>query len=363
MIRKILEQLEILGSRTLEENIQLCGQLELAIKKWQSWRRLAQAVHLLLFGAAGSLFMIMTWVEVLMETGRGAEIPPKFNPVFPRMLTEADTPVLYQKYFTLILILLILPIFTDILFAVKSKGPLSKSLSSSAPLVLKSPHADEQFSYLEKSLKQAHSALYSSGSGILQHGICIVFALTTLYICVAIEYANQLSEKMSYCIGAPLLVFVLCEAAFLISSLPMKLLFSTGKEQNLLLEIQNKKLSWYRGTLREETRKKEEEARKKEEEAKLAAMTPAERRQYEWLQEHEARKREAEARKREEKKRQEEKEMEEFLATHRAACRFYSGGICNYYSNPNYTSHCSYYNNPGQCSACLVENGLIFVEK
>ena len=92
MILNILNQLVILDSRTLEENIRLCGQLEQAVKRWQLWRRLAQGVHLLLFAAAGSSLMVMTWVESLMEAGRSAEIPSMLNPVFPRMLTEADIP-------------------------------------------------------------------------------------------------------------------------------------------------------------------------------------------------------------------------------------------------------------------------------
>lgn len=343
MMLKILKQLEKLDSRTLEENIQLCGQLELAIKNWQFWRRAAWAVHLLLFGAAGSLLMIMTWVETLMETGHGTEIPPILNPVSPRILVESDTPVLYRTYFTLILILLMLSILASIVFAVKYRT--AKLPPSTA---LKLSQDEEQFHDLQASLEQAYSTLSRSG-GILQYAACIVFVPAALYLYVTFEMEGPPEENLFYLIGFPLLFFVLLEVVFLISALPMRLLFSTTKEAHLLLGIKSTEIYLYKRTL-------QKEALKKEEEAKLAAMTPEERRQYEWLKEHEARKRE-------EKKRREEREMEEFLATHRMSCRFYSAGICNYYSTPSYNKLCDCYSNPGRCSAAIVNKGLIYVPK
>ena len=356
MLNKILTQLGTLDSRTLEENVQLCGQLELAIKNWRSWRTLARAVHRLLFCTAGALFIILLWVETLMEAGRGTEIPPMFNPVSPRTLTEADTLVLYWKYFSLILILLILAASAGIILAVKYRG--TKSLPSAE---LKIPPEDEQLSYLESSLERAYSAL-SSSSGILQHVTCALFALAVLYLCVTMDLVGQLKENVTYYIGIPLLMFAFYEAAFLISALPMWLLFFTTKEQSLLYKLKTVKLSQYKGTLREEARNKEEEARRKEEEARVAAMTPAERRQYEWLKQKEEERKQRAAAEHREKERKEKEKMEQWMATHRLICRFCIEGVCTYKTTAYEKEFC-YYSTPAMCYTAKLNNGLTFVEK
>lgn len=346
MLKALIERLEELEDLTLEENVRLCGALEAEAAKRRLFRRAAWAVHLLLFTVAALLCEGFLWMEALVEHGREAAIPERLRGMFVQGLAADGLTGQYKAFFLLVGILLLLPLVTDIIFAVLGRAVPEDGPVPGTEAAASSADERKKLDFIETSLDRSYEALGAqtltfggSWGGLLLHGLCIALSLLFFYICfTAIQEGN-----LAACLFSAALWWLLCELAFLIPGLAVSLLFACGSARWRISKVRSR-VPHYGTRLHLEYLERKEAAR-------LAAMSPEERQraaEERRLREEEERRQEA----------AEKADFEHWLAGKRCVCRYYNAGQCNYSH-----STCYYPSEPERCGTALSSGGLIYIDK